>query len=120
MIRSASSIDAPPSSVRSLRTAWSRCGRELLASPLEHALDLGLGLRPELLADPGGVGAGVVADAGGLGLGLLDGVVEAASGVLQLARGLVGLVDLALDLVLPLPDHVADRRQHVASTARTA
>jgi hypothetical protein len=37
-------------------------------------------------------GAGVVADASALGLGPLDGVVEAASGVFQLARGLLGLV----------------------------
>ena len=77
-------------------------GRELVAAPLEHPLDLGLGLRDELLAEAGGVGARVVADAGGLGLGLLHGVVEAPLGVLELPGGLLGLLDLPLHLVLAL------------------
>ena len=89
-------------------------GGQLLLPALPDPLDLAVGLLLQLLGDAGGVGPGVVADLGDLLARLGLGVLEAPLRLAQPLGGLLAGVDLLLDVLLPVPDHLLDQRLHVA------
>src|SRR5205823_6635980 len=89
-------------------------GREPLLEDLDLLLAVGRGFRPRLVEDLAALGAGLLAQPGDLTPSLGEGVGVLLPRLLRVLLGLLRVLELLADRLLPLLDHRRDARDDLA------